>query len=78
MDFSVVHTIRELGLMVPGDIAVVGCDHVEELANMQEIRLTSISLPQKELIDTAVKMLLGKQPKQLLTEPVQLVSGETA
>ena len=78
MGFGVVHAIREQGLMVPGDIAVIGCDHVDEIANIQEIKLTSIFLPQTELVSTAVKMLLGKQPKEVLTEPVQMVSGETA
>ncbi len=78
MGYHIVHTLRELGIMVPGDIAVIGCDHVDEFAGVQRIDLTSIYLPQTELVDTAVKMLLGDRPKEIITEPVHLVSGETA
>ena len=78
MGYHIVHTLREQGIMVPGDVSVIGCDHVEEVAGVQRINLTSVYLPQTELVDTAVKMLLEERPKEIITEPVHLVSGETA
>lgn len=78
MGYHIVHTLREQGIMVPGDVAVIGCDHVDEIAGVQRINLTSIYLPQNDLVDTAVKMLLEERPKEIITEPVRLVKGETA
>ena len=78
MGVHVVHMIRKQGLMVPGDIAVTGCDHIDESFSVQEVSMTSVELPLKDVVEKAVKMLLGLEEKTDLTVPVKIVIGETA
>jgi len=57
--FGVMGAIREAGLHIPDDIAVVGYDDVE-ISSFWEIPLTSVRIPREELGREAVKILVNK------------------
>jgi LacI family transcriptional regulator len=69
--------IREAGLSIPDDIAVVGFDDIP-FASFPEVRLTTIRQPKYEMGKIAVSILLGQmsgqnaQPRKVILEP-QLV-----
>ena len=63
-----IRAIKQAGLSVPGDIAVVGCDDIEQ-AKQSDPPLTSISIPKFEIGKTAVELLIaqikGEPPKRV-------------
>ena len=82
MAIGVVKRIQDLGLRVPGDVAVVGFDDIEAASYVQPA-LTTIRQPMVELGRTSVDMLLdlidGKQKapvRRLL--PTELVRRDSA
>lgn len=50
--------LKEMGLSIPGDVSVVGCDN-DELAGLMRPGLTTIQLPHYELGRAAVELLLN-------------------
>lgn len=81
MAMGVLSALREKGLAVPGDVAVVGCDDIP-LAAHAAPPLTTVHVPFYETGRTAVRLLLdtmaGKveEPERVLL-PVQLVVRES-
>lgn len=67
MMIGAVRALRELGLDVPGDVAVVGFDHFE-WADLFSPRLTTMAQPETEIGVQAVRLLLGR-----LRDPEQQV-----
>jgi LacI family transcriptional regulator len=68
---------RRLGLSVPGDVALVGFDDLEQAA-WASFELTTIAVPFGEMVRTAVEMLLrrmggGDGPAQPVVHPVTAV-----
>lgn len=51
--------IRERGLKIPDDIAIVGFDNRVEIADHMRPRLTTVALPYREMGARAVEVLLG-------------------
>ena len=81
--FGAMAAVREAGLHIPEDVAVVGYDDVE-LASYLDVPLTSVRIPKKELGAAAVEMLLemlagGQQEAgpQGIELPVQLFVRES-
>jgi len=81
--FGAIAAVREAGLHIPEDVAVVGYDDVE-LASYLDVPLTSVRIPKKELGAAAVEMLLemlagGQQEAgpQGIELPVQLFVRES-
>lgn len=75
--FGALAAIRDRGLLVPRDIAVVGFDDVR-LARYVTPPLTTVRLPAYELGQTAAQILLnwlekGKAPPRLTLLPTELV-----
>lgn len=74
---------RELGLRIPGDLAVVGFDDIP-IAGFPEIQLTTIGQPKYEMGRLAVEMLFditgekemeaGKS-RRIVLEPVLIIRG---
>ncbi len=54
-----VHRLRERGLQVPGDVAVVGYDDIE-YNEFLEVPLTTVALPRQELGRLAAELLFGR------------------
>jgi LacI family transcriptional regulator len=76
---AVVDALRDVGLEVPGDIAVAGFDGIP-LANRTRPRLTTLAVPSSDIGRRAVEMLVaaraGEMPESELL-PVSLVVGES-
>ena len=81
---GVIHAVRERGLRVPGDVAVVGFDDIP-LAAFPEIDLTTIAQPKEEMGRRAAQLLSdavdrveagrGPAPAQVMLEPELVVRG---
>ena len=56
---GVIHGVREMGLSVPGDVAVVGFDDIS-IASLHYIKLTTVVQPKYEMGKAAVKFLLDE------------------
>jgi len=73
--------LRRGGLQIPDDIAVIGCDGIEE-GRFLERPLTTIEVPIAELGRRAFQMLLhrlnGNAPQPSVVLPTHLRVGETA
>ncbi|MFF5173429.1 LacI family DNA-binding transcriptional regulator [Micromonospora sp. NPDC000089] len=54
--------LRERGLRIPGDVAVVGFDNREEIAAHLRPALTTVALPYREMGRRAVDHLVGATP----------------
>jgi LacI family transcriptional regulator len=59
MTIGVVHALRERGLRIPADVALVAFDDFE-WSDLFEPRLTAVSQPTKEIGARAVQMLLAR------------------
>lgn len=76
---GVIQGIKEKGMSVPRDIAVIGFDNIP-LASFPEIRLTTIHQPKYEMGQMAADILLEKiekrttgQPRRVILEPELIV-----
>lgn len=75
---GVIQGIREAGLSIPGDIAVVGFDDIP-FASFPEVQLTTICQPKHEMGEIAVSILLEQmsglnpQPRKVILEPRLIV-----
>jgi DNA-binding LacI/PurR family transcriptional regulator len=58
-----IEAIREMGLNIPEDISVVGFDDIN-MANWPSYSLTTWKQPIDEMVDNAVKLLLGEETDQ--------------
>jgi LacI family transcriptional regulator len=75
-----VHRLRERGLRVPGDVAVVGYDDIR-YAEFMEVPLTTVALPKYEMGRQAAQILFerieagdaGSEPRQIMLEPQLIV-----
>ena len=66
-----IRAIREKGLRIPADIAVVGYDDIE-MASLLEIPLTTVHTPRYRLGKTAVNILMEHLSKEKNEIPQQL------
>lgn len=80
---SVMQGIRESGLRIPGDIAVIGFDDIT-FASFPEIRLTTVSQPKYQMGRIAADLLLdqiheksGAKKKEIILE-TELIERGTA
>ncbi len=79
---SVMQGVREAGLYIPGDVAVIGFDDIP-FASFPEIQLTTVSQPKYRMGRMAVDLLLNKirktpgEKEEILLEP-QLIVRKTA
>lgn len=75
---GVIQGIREAGLSIPEDIAVVGFDDIP-IASFPEVQLTTICQPKHEMGEIAVSILLDQlsgrntQPRKVILEPRLIV-----
>lgn len=76
---GIIQGIKEKGLSVPGDIAVIGFDDIAYAA-FQEIQLTTIHQPKYEMGQMAADILIEKiegrasgQPRRIILEPKLIV-----
>lgn len=82
MAVGAIRAVRESGLKVPSDIAVVGFDDIS-FAAMSEPPLTTISQPKYDLGCTAMEMLLKqiegkeKEPTEILLEHELIIRQST-
>ncbi len=83
MAFAAMGTLRlELGLSIPGDVAVVGFDDVP-MAAWPEYDLTTVRQPMTRLVDTTVDILLSRiedvtlPPRHAVIEGALIVRGTT-
>ena len=81
MAFRVMGVLRhELGLSVPGDVAVVGFDDVP-LAAAPEYDLTTLRQPLEQMVAQAIRTLLTdierEEPVQVILRPSLVVRGST-
>lgn len=59
---GIVKAIREVGLKIPGDIAIVGYDDIE-FSSCLEVPLTTVRIPKREIGRQAVEILLERMIK---------------
>ncbi|MGM0675635.1 MAG: substrate-binding domain-containing protein, partial [Spirochaetota bacterium] len=71
---GVMHAVRERGLRVPQDVAVVGFDDIP-LAAFPEIDLTTIAQPKEEMGRTAARLLIEAAQAQVMLQPELIVRG---
>ncbi len=75
---GVIQAIREAGLSIPDDIAVVGFDDIP-FAAFPEVQLTTIRQPKHEMGEIAVSILLDQmsghnaEPRKVILEPRLIV-----
>jgi LacI family transcriptional regulator len=75
-----VHRLREKGLRVPGDVAVVGYDDIR-YAEFMEVPLTTVALPKYEMGQQAAQLLFelieasdaDNEPRRIMLEPQLIV-----
>ncbi len=83
MAFAVMDVVRhELGLSIPGDIAIVGYDDVPQ-ASWKAYDLTTVEQPSVAMVDATVEILLGQIEEKSVTRraavlPARLVERGTA
>lgn len=71
---EVIQAIREAGLAIPDDIAVVGFDDIP-FASFPEVQLTTVRQPKTEMGEIAVSILLDQlsgrntEPRKVILEP---------
>jgi LacI family transcriptional regulator len=65
-------SIREAGLSIPGDVAVVGFDNRIEIADHMRPRLTTVALPYRQMGGRAVEVLLD--PELLAAAAIELIA----
>ena len=74
---GVLHAARELGVSVPGDLAVISFDGTED-ARFSDPPLTAIEQPLDRIADTALAVVLAStRPEHDQTIPVELVIRES-
>ena len=78
---SAIEGIKEMGLKIPDDIAVVGFDDIAEAEKM-EPPLTTVRIPKKEMGEKGFERLLelagnGKQDPKRIIMPVEVVIRES-
>lgn len=78
-----IQAIKEEGLSVPSDIAVIGFDDIE-FASLPEIQLTTVAQPKYDMgkmaFETLIKQLKGEGDnigKKILLEPRLIIRGTT-
>lgn len=78
-----IQAIKEEGLSIPGDVAVIGFDDIE-FASLPEIQLTTVSQPKYDMgrmaVDTLLEILAGDDNninKKIMLEPRLIVRGST-
>jgi LacI family transcriptional regulator len=73
-----IQAIREVGLSIPADIAIVGFDDIP-FAAFPEVQLTTIRQPKNEMGEIAVSILLDQmsarntEPRKVILEPQLIV-----
>lgn len=80
---GMIQGVKEKGLSVPGDIAIIGFDNIP-LAAFPEIRLTTIHQPKYEMGQMAADILLEKikdrtegRPRRVILEPELIVRSSS-
>jgi LacI family transcriptional regulator len=63
--------LRELGLRIPDDVAVVGFDNQELISAFLRPALTTVALPHYEMGQWAVQYLLDQQRHEAVATPLQ-------
>ena len=79
-DFMAIAAMRaanDMGLTVPGDIDIIGCDHVSTFEDVG-IHLTSVDIPIREIAKTAVDAVLNLETQQTYKCKAVLKKGNTA
>jgi LacI family transcriptional regulator len=64
--------VGELGMRVPGDIAIVGFDDIE-LAAAPPYQITTYQQPLEDMVAAIVQMILGKREKRPINFPGKLI-----
>jgi len=71
-----IRAVREIGMRIPDDIAIVGCDDIP-FASCLEVPLTTVRMPKREMgrmaIEIAGKKLDGETRTTQVKMPVELV-----
>ncbi len=77
--FGILQAVREYGLEVPDDIAVVGFDNIELISSL-DIPLTTVAFPVDIMAETAVNLVLEKirahnkgKISQIILEPKLII-----
>ena len=65
--------IRQLGLSIPNDVAVVGFDNMEIIASQLHPALTTMQLPYYEMGQWAVRQLIEQLGKDKDDQPAQVM-----
>lgn len=74
--------LRECGLDIPGDIALVGYDNIE-VTEYAEVPLTTVAQPEKEMAQKGVEILIRliqgiiDRPERILLEPELVIRRST-
>lgn len=82
MAVGVIHAIREAGLRIPQDIAVIGSTGMP-LSSYIEGGLTTVTSPLNEMVSIAVRILVRRiempysQPQQIAIKPILSVRATT-
>lgn len=82
MAIGAIHAIREAGLRIPGEIAVLGFDDISEAAYV-EGGITTIASPCEDMISIAVNILMkrihspGGTPQQIALRPRLVIRKTT-
>ena len=63
--------VKELGLSIPADVAIVGFDNQEIIAGHLRPSLTTVALPYYEMGKWAVEYLIEQEGQEKSAEPVQ-------
>jgi DNA-binding LacI/PurR family transcriptional regulator len=79
---GICRTLRKLGLQIPQDVAIVGCDGIQDTEDMQPT-LTTIELPVDEMVDQAWKLLMQRLenpelPGQSVTLQARLIHRDSS
>jgi DNA-binding LacI/PurR family transcriptional regulator len=79
------YLLKEIGLQVPDDISIVGCDDVDAMLDDQgRNMLTTIQMPLRAMGQEAARRILAKindkpiEPEVLILPPALIIRGSTA
>jgi DNA-binding LacI/PurR family transcriptional regulator len=74
MAIGAMRGLRSLGLSVPEDVAVIGCDNIE-MATLTEPTLTSIHQPMHQIGKLAAEKIVSMLTGQPIAKPQEIVSS---
>ena len=82
--YDAIQKTKEIGVQVPQDLSIIGCDNIYEVLHYisSSLRLTSMMQPIEKIAESAIKLIMNnivdkESEPQVLSFDTELYYGET-